>query len=60
MNILVSKLAAKKKSMAGRQRLSRGWASATCDPRSTHILPFPTIRLEPLTQLSQAEEAAGR
>ena len=57
---LVSKSAAKKKSTAERQRLGRAWDSAICDLRSTHIHPFPTIRLERLTQLSQAEEAAGQ
>lgn len=59
-HITVSKLAAKKKSMAERQRLGRAWDSAVCDLGSTHIHPFPAIRLEHLTQLSQAEEAAGR
>lgn len=60
MNILVSKLSAKKKLMAERQRQGRAQDSAMCDLGRTHIHPFPTIRLEYLTQSSQAEESAGR
>ncbi|PKU42799.1 hypothetical protein llap_6902 [Limosa lapponica baueri] len=58
MHILVLQPAAKKKSMAERQRLGRAWDSAMCDLGITHFHPFPTIQLEHLTQLRQAEEAA--
>lgn len=60
MNILVSKLSAKRKLMAERQRQGRSQDSAICDLVRAHTHPFPTVRLECLTQLSQREESAGR
>lgn len=60
MNILVSQLSAKRKLMAERQRQGRSQDSAICDLVRAHTHPFPTVRLECLTQLSQREESAGR